>query len=181
MWLKALTIFSGSALIFSVLFEEFMWLNLWILSVFVIGVLILVSLIIMVVAVVKRNKNIFLLCFSSLVISAAIYVSSLERFKSPPILKATLVDDLSLINLTLRSNRQFEVEPVTWMGPAKIFKGSYKIDHENIIFLDPPYDNDFIPDTVQIIKNKIILNGDLVNPDTTFANFFEIKINEINR
>ena len=112
-------------------------------------------------------------------ISLLIYLPHSELLKSKPVLKASLNDDISSLRLTLRANNTFELEPATWMGTLDVFTGKYKIEGTNIIFLDPPYDNGFIPDTVVLYHDKIILNGDLTSPDTSFANFFQIRMNEL--
>ena len=114
---------------------------------------------------------------ASSLIAGAIYLPKTEWLKSKPVLKARLIDDLSSISLVLRKDNSFEIIPVTWMGAFEEFTGQYQIMGNKIIFLDEPYDNNFIPDTVDIYKDKIILNGDITEPDTSFARYFEIHLN----
>jgi hypothetical protein len=124
----------------------------------------------------KNWKNAISILVSGL-IAGAVYLPETELLKSKPILKARLTDDLSGLSLTLREDKTFELVPETWMGTFEVFTGNYKIDEKRIIFLDKPYDSDFIPDTVHIFKGKIILNGDVKKPDTSFARYFDIRLN----
>ena len=97
-----------------------------------------------------------------------------ELFKSEKVLEATLIDDMSAIRLTLRKDMQFEVNAST-VFTENIFTGEYKLEDNKIIFLEKRYNNDFIPDTVQIIGDKIILKFDKEGkPITEFATFFQI-------
>ena len=60
------------------------------------------------------------------------------------------------------------------------FKGNYNLVYNKIIFLDKPYDNNFIPDTVTIYNDKIILGFDKESkPITDFATYFDITQNEL--
>jgi hypothetical protein len=82
-----------------------------------------------------------------------------------------------VINLTLRKNNTFEVSIATIFSEHN-FKGKYKLINDKIIFLDKPYDNNFIPDTVSISNDKIILKFDKDNnPVTDFATYFNITKN----
>ena len=100
-------------------------------------------------------------------------------FKSKKILEATLMDDLSAIHLTLRADKKFEMVSSN-MFSEKVYKGNYQIVDNKIIFKDKRYDNDFIPDTVTIIGDKIIIRFDESGkPITDFATYFDIKRNEI--
>ena len=102
-----------------------------------------------------------------------------EVFKSEKILEATLNDDLSSLHLTLRKNKSFQMTSVT-MFSHETFNGTYNLTNDKIIFLDKPYDNDFIPDTLTIIGDKIILQFDSSGkPRTDFASFFSIHQNKL--
>ena len=59
-------------------------------------------------------------------------------------------------------------------------KGEYKLDKNKIIFLDKPYDNDFIPDTITIIGDKLIMRHNSTgDPMTDFATYFLISQNNL--
>lgn len=105
-----------------------------------------------------------------------------ELFKSKILMKAVLVDDLSSLELKLRNNNSFELVPRTYLGSSEKFTGEYTIEQNKIIFNNRPYDNSFIPDTVYIIENKIILEFNAVGePDTSFANYFRIDKNDLKK
>lgn len=98
-----------------------------------------------------------------------------ELLKSEITLEAVLVDDLSSLRLILRKNRTFEMISSRIFSEKK-FAGDYKREEDKIIFLDKAYGSSFIPDTVYIWHDKIILNHDEEGQaDTSFANFFEIR------
>lgn len=102
-----------------------------------------------------------------------------EIFKSKRILEATLIDDLSAMRLTLRDDKKFEMESSNLFS-EKIYKGNYQLIGNKIIFKDKRDDNNFIPDTVSIVGDKIIIRFDNNGqPITDFARYFDIKKNEI--
>lgn len=102
-----------------------------------------------------------------------------EIFKSKRILEATLIDDLSAMRLTLRADKKFEMESSNLFS-EKIYKGNYQLIGNKIIFKDKRDDNNFIPDTVSIVGDKIIIRFDKNGqPITDFARYFDIKKNEI--
>ncbi|HTG66334.1 MAG TPA: hypothetical protein VL859_08170 [Flavobacterium sp.] len=104
-----------------------------------------------------------------------------EIFKSKKILEAILIDDQSAIRLTLRADKKFEMVSSNLFS-EKIYKGNYQLIDDKIIFKDKRYDNNFIPDTVSIIGDKIIIRFDKSgNPITDFATYFDIKRNEIKK
>lgn len=79
----------------------------------------------------------------------------LELFKSKSILEAYLKDDFYSISLTLREDRSFEVVSSS-MFTAEEFSGRYELLGEKIIFLDKPFYNDFIPDTLTLWDKRIV-------------------------
>ena len=97
-----------------------------------------------------------------------------EWFKSPKILVAELEDDLSRLTLVLRQNNVFELSSQDLFS-TQVYSGRYVRNDNKIIFLSRPYDNDFIPDTVNIINDKIILRIRNGVPDTSFASYFQIQ------
>jgi hypothetical protein len=108
-------------------------------------------------------------------------VEETEIFKSRIVLKAFLVDNVSGLELTLRENNKFELLPETYLGRTESINGNYIIEGNKIFFLNKPFKDRLIPDTVYIVNKKIILRFDSVGkPDTTFANFFRIETFERN-
>lgn len=133
------------------------------------------------IAILKRDKSVIpILIFIILTILVTEIFKS-EIFKSQKVLVAVLNDDLCKTYLTLRKNNTFEIDAVTIFSDQK-FKGKYKLINDKIIFLDKPYDNDFIPDTMTILKDKIILrfknNGE---PVIDFATYFDIEQNNLRK
>jgi len=125
------------------------------------------------------NKNKAGIVLGSLILSSILLIQS-ELFKSKIILQATLTDDLSAIHLTLRENQQFELNSST-LFTEDYFYGKYKLVNDKIIFLDKRYSNDFIPDTVTVIGDKVIIKFENGKPVTDFATYFDINRNEIKR
>ncbi len=108
-------------------------------------------------------------------------VEETEMFKSRIVLKAFLVDDVSALELILRKNHKFELLPESYLGRSESINGNYIIEGNKIIFLNNPFEDKLIPDTVYIVNNKIILRFDYAGkPDTTFANYFRIDTFERN-
>jgi hypothetical protein len=96
------------------------------------------------------------------------------------VLDAKLIDDLSAIDLTLYENNEFNVHAHWALGTTFEQSGKYKLDKNMIIFTDPPFDNDFIPDTLYIIGNNVIREfNDDGSPNLQFARYFEISTNRI--
>ena len=138
-----------------------------------------VFIVIFVVALFKKDKKVIPILLVVVVVICATEILKSETFKSPKVLQATLHDDRSAINLTLRKNNTFEVSVATIFSNQN-FNGKYKIINDKIIFLDKPYDNDFIPDTLTIRNDKIILRFDKNNkPITDFATYFDITQNQL--
>jgi hypothetical protein len=138
-----------------------------------------VFIVIFVVGLVKKDRKVIPILIAVVVVISATEILKSETFKSPKVLQATLHDDRSVINLTLRKNSTFEVSVATIFS-SQNFDGKYKILNDKIIFLDKPYDNDFIPDTLTIRNDKIILRFDKNNkPITDFATYFDITQNQL--
>lgn len=137
-------------------------------------------IIIFIAALFKKDKKVIPVLIVVVLVICVTEILKSETFKSPKLLEATLHDDLSVINLTLRKNNTFEVSVATIFS-SQYFTGKYKIMDDKIIFLDKPYDNDFIPDTLTISGNKIILKFDKNHkPITDFATYFDITQNHLN-
>ena len=125
----------------------------------------------------KRGKQIGIV--TSLLFIGLLFFQS-DLLKSKKVLIATLWDDLSSIELILRENKDFELISNVFMFEEK-FTGKYENKGNKIIFLDRPYDNDLIPDTVTILENKIILQFDSNGQaNLGFAQYLEITLNELN-
>lgn len=120
--------------------------------------------------------------FTGVLVLVAIFVTELfkaGRDTNDEILKATLMDDLSAIHLTLNDDSTFEVALST-MFSEKTFKGNYKLMNDKLIFKDRPYDNEFIPDTLYIQGDKIVFQFDKEGKAiTNFASYFKIHENKI--
>lgn len=170
----------GLLLLAAELFNDYLFEKLWIFYLLPIVLLGLAFLILFIFAIIKRRrKSIFI----GIIMIGSIFIfelSNSEIFKGKKVIEATLMDDLSAIHLTLRDNNNFEVNAST-MFTEQIFKGTYRLQNNKIIFNDKHYDNDFIPDTLTIIEDKIILKFDSNGiPNTDFANYFDIKKNRLN-
>ena len=136
-------------------------------------------IIIFIIGLIKKDKRVIPIFFGILVVVAITEILKSETFKSKKILEASLNDDLSVINLTLRKNSTFEINSSTIFSNQR-FSGKYKLLNDKIIFLDKHYDNNFIPDTLTIVKDKIILKFDKDNkPITEFAMYFKVMKNKL--
>ncbi len=125
----------------------------------------------------------FILIVFFLILFVGIDIKENEFFKSDKILEAKLIDDLSGINLILRKDGTFETLTYTIYG-SDIIKGEYNLSGDTIVFLDYPYDNDFIPlqFLIDYEKQRIWIkrntNGEFDTKEY-FAGYFEIIFNEI--
>lgn len=174
---NALPTIFGTSLVLVIIFEKLLWQTLWIFEPILLAIILTGCFFILLNALLKKKWRTALIIATSVLIALAIYLPRTELLKSKPVLKARLVDDLNALNLTLREDNTFELIPESWMGTFEEFTGKYEVLENRIVFLNRPYDNDFIPDTVDIYKDKIILNGNINKPDTSFARFFEIHLN----
>ncbi|MCJ8167101.1 hypothetical protein MKJ04_19825 [Pontibacter sp. E15-1] len=170
-----------STLIFliSYTFQEQLFKQLWIIALVPLVISGLLTFLIFAWAIVYHSR-VGLTC--GLIALSAIGLGELlksELLKSKIVLQATLKDDLSYMHLTLRENQKFEMVSSHMFGD-KEYIGKYKLIGDKLIFLDKVYDNSFIPDTVFIWNDKIILkhreNGE---PEIGFASYFDIKKNTI--
>ncbi len=67
------------------------------------------------------------------------------------------------------------------MFGSESFIGHYQLVKNKIIFLNKPYDNDFIPDTLTIINDKLVMEVDSSgNPILSYGNYFSIEQNKLN-
>lgn len=174
-----LTFLVGSLFLVTYFLRHFLWDKIWLFSIIPLVLFGMSFLGLFILTITTKNRNGILI---GLVIIGTICLSeliTLEIFKSKKILEATLIDDLSAIHLTLRADNRFEVVSSN-MFNEDVYKGSYLIINNQIIFKDKRYSNDFIPDTLTIIGDKIIVRFDKNgNPITDFATYFDIKRNQI--
>lgn len=104
---------------------------------------------------------------------------SSELLKSKTILDATLMDDLSGINIIFRSDNSFKTTSFGMFGFVDRYKGEYKLDEDTIVFFNKRYSNDFIPDTllISIKDSALFFNKNSLgefNKEKSFVNYFEI-------
>jgi hypothetical protein len=170
---------TGILFLLTYFLQDYLWKRVWIFSVVSLLFLGIAFFVFFVLSITNRNrKGINVGIFVLGIISTSELLSS-EIFKSKKILEATLIDDLSAIHLILRKDSKFEMVSSD-MFNEDVYKGNYHIVDNKIIFEDERYSNDFIPDTLTIIGDKLIVRFDENgNPVKDFATYFDIKKNEI--
>ncbi|UBM61342.1 hypothetical protein LA303_07880 [Candidatus Sulfidibacterium hydrothermale] len=176
------SIITGTLFLLGIYYFDRLYNEFWIFA----GLILLPIIILQILLIflnIKRNKIALSFTIITFLLGLIILVyKDTELFKSKILMKAVLVDDLSSLELKLRNNNTFELVSTSYLGSSEKFTGKYTIDNNKIIFNNRPYDNDFIPDTVYIIKNKIIIKFNTAGePDTSFANYFRIDKNELKK
>jgi len=136
-----------------------------------------------IISIIKRGvKNSKIKLIAHTIVLIAIIIFNLyhsELFKSKPILKAILRDDLFHHTLIFRENGKVENQIQGMFGYEKTYKGIYHFKEDTIIFSKKPYDNDFIPDTLLIDKYQNVIfmykdkNGHF-NKEIEWLNHFKI-------
>lgn len=179
---KIISIIISSLFLLGIVFRDNLYYKFWIIS-YLILLTISIGLILVIFLNIKKDRKSLIISSLSLCIGLlVVLISETELFKSKIIFEAVLVDDLSSLTLRLRENNDFELIPLTFLGYSKPLTGEYQVQGNKIIFLDRPYDNDFIGDTVYIIDKKLIIRFDSKGiPDTSFANYFRIDKNELKK
>jgi len=173
------TVIFGLLFLLTYLFQDFLWEQMWIWSFLLMVLPGLVLIIIFVAGLIKKDKKVIPVFIGVVVVITSAEVLKSETFKSEKILEASLYDDLSVINLTLRKNNTFEINSATMFGNQN-FNGKYKLANDKIIFPDKHYNNNFIPDTLTIIKDKIFFKFDKDNKSITeFATCFKVTKNKL--
>lgn len=163
------------------LFLDFFWDKMWLWSFFALLFFAIGFLVFAIKGIVKKEKCVSHVIAAVVLIIVGAKVVKSETFKSPVVLAATLNDDLSFIDLRLRENKTFEVDVATMFG-NEIFTGKYDIQGDKLIFLNKPYSNDFIPDTLTIGRDKIYFQFDSTRkPLSNFAAFFTISQNKLKK
>ncbi|PKQ61979.1 hypothetical protein BZG02_13645 [Labilibaculum filiforme] len=157
------------------------WLIIPIVILF--GITLLISIILIIKEGIKNNKLISISHALSLLVILLFFLYNSELLKSNKVMDASLIDDLSRIDLIFRENGTFETNVSGMFGYSEKIRGKYILKNDSIIFLNKPYSNDFIPDTVLIDndKNSIFFrknkDGEF-NREKSFVNYFEINFKE---
>ena len=155
--------------------SDYLYERFWVFYLFPLWLLGIAFFIFFILTITQNNKKGILI---GALIIGIILISELfssELFKSKRVLEATLKDDLSSIHLILRADNKFVVVSST-MFNEHVFKGDYHFLGNKIIFKDKRYDNEFIPDTLTIIGDKIIFRFDKSGkPVIDFATYFTIE------
>lgn len=132
---------------------------------------------------IKALKYDLLYLSLSLLLLIGLQIKDAELFKSDKVFEAILIDDLSDIELILRKNKSFETITNTIFG-SNLIKGKYETRGDTILFIDKPYNNDFIPLKILIDKEqqrvwiKKLENGEFDRTEY-FAGYFEIRYESI--
>ena len=158
---------------------DFFWDNMWVLSFLSLLIFGMAFLVFAIIGLIMKDKYLWPIIASVALTISGVEVAKSETIKSPVILNAALEDDLSVIYLRLRENKTFEVHLET-MFSKEVFTGEYNLQGEKLIFLDKHYNNDFIPDTLIIGKDKIYFQFDSTGkPLSNFAAYFTIIQNRL--
>ncbi|MCT4640229.1 MAG: hypothetical protein N4A72_21205 [Bacteroidales bacterium] len=167
------------------LFGLIMPLQIHLILLFFVSILFLITLITTITWLIDKGLRkikfmfyIHLLAFFGI---ALCILYTTDVFRSKKVLDIALIDDLSRIDIEFRENGCFETTVSGILFFERICNGKYHIKRDTIFFIDKPYDNDFIPDTLIIDrdKNAIFFNRDSngeFNREKTFLNYFEIKL-----
>jgi len=159
------------------------WLIIPIVILF--GITLLISTILIFREGIKNNKLITITHSLSLLIILLFFLYNSELLKSKKVLDASLIDDLNRIDLIFRENGNFQTNVSGMFGYTERIKGKYLMRNDSIIFLNKPYTNDYIPDTVIIDNDKNAIffrrNKDgKFSREKSFVNYFEINYKEVN-
>lgn len=189
--LKTIAIISCFGIIALIILDFYGGIVIYILSYFIlilpVFILYLISFIDTLLEQIRRGFNIkSIKLISHLIVLFSFFVAYVyqsDLLKSKVIMSATLQDDIYNYKLTMRENGKCEIKVQGFMGFEETFYGKYVLKKDTIIFLEKPYENDFIPDTLLIDRkqNAIFVAKDSSNKfDTikTFLNHFEINKNK---
>lgn len=160
------------------LFQDYFYYKFWVLYVIPFFIFAISFLIVFFIGLWKGDRGVIKVLISVLFIIGVTELNKSEIFKSKILLKADLKDDLSNINLILRKNHTFEIKSTTIFRENK-FSGNYKIYRNKIIFLARPYDADFLPDTLTMYQDKLLLKLNEGEPVLEYAPCFKIKQNHL--
>lgn len=158
------------------------WLVIPIVLLF--GITLFITIILLFGEGIKNNRLISMTHALSLFVILLFCIYNSEFLKSKKVLDASLIDDLSRIDLIFRENGKFETNISGMFCYSESIKGRYFIRKDSIFFLDKPYSNDFIPDTVIIDNDKSAIffrknNDGEFSREKSFVNYFEINYKEL--
>lgn len=153
-------------------------------TVLIYGITLLITIVLILKDGFRNNKIIALTHTFSLFIVLWFCLYNSELLKSKKILDASLIDDLSRIDLIFRENGNFETNISGMFGYSERINGKYLIKNDSITFLSKPYTNDYIPNTVIIdtAKNAIFFRKNKdgkFSREKSFVNYFEINSNKL--
>jgi hypothetical protein len=143
------------------------------------GFLGLILFVVFLSTIAHKKRRVILLGITIFATVLLIETFSSELFKSKKVLRAVLMDDMFGVNLTLREDSTFQMI-FTVIFSNTTYKGKYKMLGNKIVFLDKPSQNGFIPDTVLILGDKIIMSyNENGKADTGYGNYFRIFENNL--
>lgn len=159
-------------------FIDFFWSKLFILA-FFLQVLIGIPYLMLLLDGLsrpKKNTKVFILTLIFISTSILIHVYNPEWFRSERIFEAALVDDLSFLKLVIYEDNSCMTVASSMFSIEELW-GKCVLLNDKVVFIEDPYDiQSFYPDTAFIINDKLILEFDSEgNPDTSFANYFQIS------
>ncbi|MBC7555828.1 MAG: hypothetical protein H7195_02580 [Chryseobacterium sp.] len=166
-----LTLFVGVIFLTTYFLQDFLYRKMWIFTLIPLYLFGIIFLILFIISIIKKNKIILLMGIMIIMIISITELFTSELFKGKKILEATLKDDLSSMHLILRDNNKFELMSSD-IFTQEVYKGKYELLKNKIIFEDKPYINSFIPDTLTIINNEIIIRFDKNETSNRLRNLF---------
>jgi len=190
--LKYLTVISSIGVIAWIITDFFGGMTIYLLMywwlvipiVLLFGITLFITIILLFEEGIKNNRLISMTHALSLSVILVFCLYNSEFLKSKKVLDASLIDDLTRIDLIFRENGKFETNISGMFCYSESIKGRYFIRKDSIFFLDKPYSNDFIPDTVIIDNDKSAIffrknkNGEF-SREKSFVNYFEINYKEL--
>ncbi len=132
---------------------------------------------------IKSNKIVFYVHMIGLISILSFSIYNSELLKSRILLDATLIDDLSSINIILRENGTYESIASGMLGYSDKDTGKYLKKNDTIIFLNRSESDNFIPENAIIdLKDSAVYyernSIGQFKKVKTFANYY--KINKYN-
>lgn len=167
------------------IFTEIIYKRIGIVSAFVYIVLFLGFIVTLIYSIrLKMKRIIFLNIMLIVFLIIGPTIPRITFFQPKTVLEASLQQERSGWCIVLFENNKFLVRSSN-LGGFEDFEGYYSILNNKIIFHSKTCDNSFIPDTIRIWKNYLILDNKSSIPDTTYSNFgisshFKIYKNELN-
>lgn len=101
----------------------------------------------------KKASRINMISHSAVVVLIIIFnLYNSDLIKSERLITATLKDDLVLLTLVFRKDGSCENRVVGMFGFSKTYRGEYVMKGDTIIFKKKPHVNNFIPDTLLLVR-----------------------------